>query len=399
MGLLASCLLFVLSPQDPVATAPVAVTPPPAVEAPAPDDAAALAAAELAGAKADPDELARLACVADAKVANRAAWLLARRKDRPAWEPTRLVATTSPHADARVFALQGLLAIGDVGSTAAGVTGLEDADRRVRTLAAQVLGKLRRPTAVEPLLALLERARTNAEPGQATDVQATLLALTDLGAADALLRALVSLDGCKAEGTGPALVFCCQSLLPKLSEDRRRTFLLSALEHRELLLRRYAIGALAETEDASVAKALEGRLAKEGAELRPLVEMALARVRIDAPGRSESEMARATKNFEALVATAKARWQTMDDVQRGITAGSPVLLLVLALWWRARRRRARALAATVAVRELVQPSEEYLAEEAAAAEADAEADAVYGDDSAPTEDADAEQYDHAGPSR
>jgi hypothetical protein len=202
MGLLALCLVAVLSPQEPVPATPPSVVG--SLPTAADDDAdrEALAKAERDGALADPNELARLGNAHDGKIAARAAFLLGSRKDRPAYEPMRLVAKNSPHAEARVLAMAGVLRIADVGSTAVAIAALDDDDRRVRTLGAQLLGKLARPTAKEPLLATIERARTTVVPGPATDLQASLLALHDLSAHDMLLRAAMALHDGKAEGTG-----------------------------------------------------------------------------------------------------------------------------------------------------------------------------------------------------
>jgi hypothetical protein len=65
----------------------------------------------------------------------------------------------------RAQALQGLLRHHDVSSLATATAALEDSDRTVRTLAAELLGKLRRPTSIEPLLAVLDRTRSSGSPG------------------------------------------------------------------------------------------------------------------------------------------------------------------------------------------------------------------------------------------
>lgn len=363
MGLLASCLLFVLTPQEPAPSVP-----PPETTVAAASPQEELAALEKAGAAADPTQLAGLTATTEAAVANRAAWLLARSKDKRALESLHEVATASPHADARAHAMQAITRFQDVGSTACAVAALHDADRRVRTFAAQLLGKLKRPTAVEPLLSMIDESRTKPEKGAATDLQAALLALHDLGAADQLLRAAMALHDSQAEGTGEALAFCCQDLAPKLAKTEQVTFLLAILAHREPLVRRYAIGRLAELEDPATAKALEGRLATEGNELRPLVELALAQVRKDKMAPPTDEVARATHNLQALAQTTKQWWLSLDPMQQLLAAGAPtVALLVLALLLRRRRRRAAAAAAAATIA-LIQPSDEFVAQAAAEAE-------------------------------
>ena len=283
MRLLELCLLPLLSPQEP-APQPAVPSPAPAAETAVPsssDDKQALAVQERAGEKADPAVLAALASSVDAAVGARAAWRLGACKGPAVLEALQTVATKSPHADARAHAMQALMKANDVGSTATAIAALEDADRRVRTFAAQALGRLRRPAAKEPLLGLLDHTRTHAEPGVATDVQAALLALNDLAATDLLLRAATAVHDGKAEGAGAALAFCCQSMSPQMPRAEEVTFLLAVLGHREQLVRRYAISRIAELDEPSAAAALEGRLAQEGDELRPLVQIALAQVRKD----------------------------------------------------------------------------------------------------------------------
>jgi hypothetical protein len=368
------CLVAVLSPQLPVPT----VLPTPAttatVQDPSPTvaaadaDALALLAVERTPDGADPQELARLAMGGDAKIAARAAFLLAARKDRPAYEPMRTVAVQSPHADARVQALHGVLRIADVASTATGIQALRDADRRVRTLAAQLLGKLKRPTAVEPLLAAIEGSHDHAEPGPATDLQACVLALHDLDAHETLLRVATALHDGKAEGTGAALAFAVQGLLPKMPKEQQTTFLLAILGHRETVVRRFAIAELAARQDPTTAKALEGRLAVETDELRPLVDLALARVRRDRSAPTGGELERARHNLDLLVASARTHWGALLPWQQGCVAGVPVLLLVLWFAWRTRARRAAAAAAAAATLALVEPTD-ALVDETAATEA------------------------------
>jgi HEAT repeat protein len=374
MGLLASCFVLLLVPQEP-STPPAppgtsgAETPvrEPTAQEPANDNAtdkATLAAQEKAGAKADGKALAQLATSRDAAVATRAAWLLAQRNDRETLPALHAVVAESPHADARLQAMLAIEHRRDVSSTTCAIAALRDGDRRVRTLAAQLLGKLRRPTALDPLLAMIDDSRTTAEKGTATDLQAALIALADLDAAPQLLRAATALHDSKAEGTGQALAYCCQVLSPKLPANEQSTFLVAILGHREPLVRRYAIGRLAELRDAATAAALEARLATETDDLRPLVEVALAQVRQERVIPSD-EVQRATHNAQALWHTAKAWWSGMDLTHQAIAASVPVaalLLLVLALRWRRRSADAAVAAETIA---LVAPSAEF-AEHAAA---------------------------------
>ena len=386
MGLLELCLLPLLTAQEPApAPAPsrsdATVTAPSspaatgttdevAAQDPAPpdgDERERLLAAERAGPDADPDELRALTDADDVAVAARAAWLLGRCTADGAEERVRAVATGSPHAPARLQAMHALQQKAQVASLPTAVSALEDEDRSVRTLAAQLLGRLRRPAGVEPLVALVERGE-RATDGADTDLQAALIALHDLGATGQLVRVATALDDAPATGVGEALTFCFQELSPKLATEAQSTLLVGVLAHREPLLRRYAIGRLAELRLPSTAQALEGRLAKETDELRPLVEVALAQVRGDDRRPPTDELERATQNAEALWARAKAKWDTMPTRDRAVAAAIPVsLLLVVVILAQLRRRRRRA-EATAAALALVAPSEEHLEHLAAEAE-------------------------------
>ncbi|MBL8730330.1 MAG: hypothetical protein JNM25_18070 [Planctomycetes bacterium] len=388
MRLLEFCLLPLLSPQSP---APAATPTPPEVVAAAATETAQggdreqLLAAEQAGANADAKVLRQLADSTDVAVAARAAWLLGKLNQPEAETLLREVATGSPHAAARLQAMQPLTQKAQAASFATAVEALADADVGVRTLAAQLLGKLRRPAAVAPLMARIERGERTGD-GPATDLQAALLALHDLGAGDQLLRIATALDDRPAIGVGPALTWCFQELSPKLDPKTQTTLLVAALDHREPLLRRYAIGRLGELAVPSTANALEGRLAKETAELRPLVEVALAQVRGDDKPPPSDEMERALANAKSLMAGARARWDRMPLQDRVIATTIPVsLLLVLMLAGRLRRRRAQAVTAAATVA-LVAPSEEHLEQMAAEAEAEAEAMAAAADAELATDD-------------
>jgi HEAT repeat protein len=373
---------------SPTVAAPAAQDPPPDTAAPAPiDPPAQLAELERAGDRADPAALAQLASGEHATIAARAAFLLGQQKGRVALTRMQEVATGSAHADARAFAMQGVLRSGDVAATNCAIEALADTDRRVRTFAAMLLGKLRRPAAADPLLALIDETRVSCEPGPATDVQAALLAIADLGLAAQLLRVATAVHDSKAEGTGATLAWVCQTLAPKLPQAEQVTCLVALLGHREQLVRRYAIGRVAELGDPSTVKALEGRLGTEGNELRPLVEMALAQVRKDKLQPSGDELARATHNAQALLAAGTRFWNGLDTTGRVLVGASPLLLVgLLVLVLRRRRASATAAAAAAAV-SLVQPSDEFVEQTAAEAERLAEeAEQLDGDAEQPTEE-------------
>lgn len=385
MGLIELCLLSLLSPQQPTANPGAATaTETPALSAPAPDvpepdkpvpDAPAkeageqaetqdpvahLKALEPAGEYADAAELASLASCDNAKVAARATWLLGKGKTQGHQELLANIATASPHANARLQAMQALKVAGDVASTKTAIEALGDDDIRVRTLAVQLLGKHRRPTALEPLLGMIKRSSDNGGKGPATDVRAALVTLADMGASDHLLRIATSIGDGNAEASGEALAYTFQVLSPQLDKDRETTVLVAVLGHKESMLRRYAITRLTELDSKSAVTALEGRLANEGNELRPLIEVAIAQIRNEGAAPPANELERAKGNAKALWARGKGWWLSLDPLQQGLYGSIPVVL-ILVFWMlrRAARRRAHeedGLAAAA----LVAPSDEYL---------------------------------------
>ena len=374
-------------PQEPVATTPrapakstPAVTTAAATTAPA-ADLETLQQLERNGKKANLAAAATLAASNDPAVASRATWLLSQIEDPNQPEALHEVATKAPQAEARLQAMAALLRQGQVRSVATATTGLDDVDRRVRAVAAQVLGKLRRPTSVAPLLALLDRrAPEDHGTAPAIDVQAAILALHDLGAKDQLLAAATAVQNGKVAGCGQALAFSFQNLSPQLAPKDELALLLAVLDHREPLLRRYALGRLGELGDATAASALERRLGGEGAELRPLVEVALARVRKQAHG---AEVHATETAAAGPLQAVQQRWAALTPPQQFILVGFGCLfvlavgLVVIMM----RRRSASVMSGTDAsITDLVAPSDEYVAELAAEAEQiAAEADQVSAD--------------------
>lgn len=426
MRLLELCLLTALSPQDPIpaptgqetpavvapatpngqgtptsgtdeatpspAPTPVTATPTatePAAAAPATppqDPTAVVAKAEQAGDSFDGDALVRVTHGDDEALANRAVAVLAKTKKGSGSPFLQQVVANGKHATTRALAMQALAKAPEVGITSTAIEALGDSDRRVRTFAAETLGKLRRPAAVEPLLAVLDRTRTDAPPGTATDVQAALLALHDLGAADKLLRAATAVHDGKAEGAGEALAFFLQERSHALPRNDELTLLLAVLGHREQLVRRFAIGRLAELGERSAAAALEKRLGVENDSLRPMLEAALLQLRHDPLQQPTDELAQAKDNAKKLWHKTTAWWQAASPTEQGIAAGTPVALLLFA-WLLGRRRRAKAAAAdAAAMAAMVAPSEEYAEQVAAeAAELVAAAEEVAQQDAAPDE--------------
>jgi HEAT repeat protein len=389
MGLSELCLSTLLSlpqpaPQTPMAApvpAPVVPAstpaPTPSTQDPAATDAARLALAERTGKPVPIDALTQFLGAADAAVAARAAWLLGRHQDAAALPMLATAATTSAHTSVRLQAMAALLRHGSQRSLDAAIRGLDDADVQVRTIAAQLLGRLRSEAGRAPLLALLDRrAKADAGQGPTTDLQAAILALHDMEATAQLLPAATALNDSKVAGCGQALTFYFQSLSPRLPTSDEATLLLSVLDHREAMLRRYAISRLGELRVATTATALEQRLGVEGPELRPLLEVAIHQVRDQQHGApTDASMP------DGLLASLRQRWQSMPETQQLATAGFGGLLLVaaaaLAIVWRRRRAALLDESAPAAV-DLVAPSEEYLQAEVEAAEA-AATDAIAAD--------------------
>jgi hypothetical protein len=368
MRLVELCLLPLLSaqepaPQQPPPPAPVAESAPEIAPNPpvAKDPREALLAAEKKGADADAATLSALTSADDAAIAARAAWLLGQCNSPQVLEMSRKVAAQSPHATARLQAMSTLLRKPEIGSFQSALAALDDDDMQVRALAAQLLGKLRRPAAVEPLAGVVERKGRKAnEP--AVDVQAALLALRDHDAATHLLRVATALHDVPAQGIGQTLAYCFQELLPKLDEEQQTTVLLAVLDHHEPMVRRYAIGRLTELADPKTVKALEGSLAKENAELRPLIEVAIAQIRRDLAPAEESRAEKAKAKAKELWAVAKKRWDGLSLEERVIVGATPLALLVMfVLFLRLRRRRRTAEDAAHAIA-LVAPSQEHLQE-------------------------------------
>ncbi|HEX5052909.1 MAG TPA: HEAT repeat domain-containing protein [Planctomycetota bacterium] len=380
MALLELCLVPLLLAQEPGGD-PGSTTPPAEAQSAPADDPADVAA------------LNTLCLGDDEAIAARAAWLLGNAKDARAMVLCGEVAVNSPHAEARLQAMHALLQRGGSLSMPTGIKGLEDPDRRVRTVAAQLLGKLKRPGAAIALLALIDNSRKSTDTEVATDLQAALLALNDLGSPDPLMRVATAIGDGVATGTGQALAFCFQNLSPKLDRKREVTLLVSVLDHREPLLRRYAIGRLAELDDATAVQALEARLAKEGNELRPLVEVAINQLRHDDRPKTTDELQRALANLRTLGDRASAWWHKRSKPEQWIAGSIPIALMLALLLVGTLRRRAAAHAAAAAAVAMVAPSEEYLDEMAA------EADALAAESEELIDGADEQEWVEPGASR
>lgn len=364
MGLIELCLLSLVSPQQPAAQTPLAIEQAVTPQDPQ-DPRKQLIQLEKAGEYADATELSKLSFGEDSTIAARAAWLLANSKNATHLAALPAIIESSPHAEARLQALQGIRLHGDASATPIALGALEDMDRRVRTLAVQVLAKLRRPTSIDPLLQLVRTESEGATDAPATDVQAALLTLTDLGATKHLLRMAADVADGGATGCGEALTYAFQTLSPKLDSDKETTVLVAVLDHKEPLLRRYAITRLTELGDPKSATALQGRLGQENEELRPLLEVAIAQLQSEGVAPPKDEFERATSNAKILGTRTLEWWQAQPVTNKAMLGAIPVAL-ILALWMmrRAARRRAHEADAQAATA-LVAPSDEYLEEQEA----------------------------------
>jgi HEAT repeat protein len=365
MGLLELCLLPLLSPQDPAATVPppVAQQPAAATSTPAvdglpcadPADVAALQRLERSE-RLDFELLDRLLAHDNPAVQARAVWLLGQKPTGEALPRLLRLAQESSVVEARVQAMAALLRAAPATALPVAMAGLDDGEPRVRTLAAQLLGRLQAPEAERALLALLRRPSTAIGD---KDAIAALLALHDLKSSAQLLPAAEAVQDNGIAGLGQALAFYFQGISPTLPERSETTLLVSVLGHREPLLRRYALGRLTQLAPADAAAALEARLAQENAELRPLVEVALARCR---PPAAPLVAPTTAATADDLLQKLQQRWGKLDETQQLLVygLGGGFLLGCIGLLLALVRRRRTAAATPSSIADLVAPSSEHL---------------------------------------
>lgn len=370
MGLIEFCLLSLMTPQGPAQHPAQTDTTAPVVAGDiAPSET--LAKLEAAGQYADAASLARLArCPAEA-VAARAAWILASSGNPSHLTALPDVIESSPHAEARLQALHGVLQHGDISATAAAIHALGDPDRRCRTVAVQVLGRLRRPAAIEPLLMLIRAAKDASGDTPPTDVQAALLTLTDLGASRHLLRMAGDVARAQVEGCGTALAYAFQEMSPRLEPREETTALIAVLGHEEPLLRRYAITRLTELADPRSLAALDARLDLEGPALRPLLEVALAQLMENGRKAPAGRLGRMVADAEALGTQIASWWTAQRTTGKAILCAIPSSLL-FGLWLIRRSLKQRRLYAdAIAAAALASPSgDDDFDEEAASSTSD-----------------------------
>lgn len=390
MGLIEICLLSVIAAQEPVTQqtaettravalqAPTATTLPPVAENPRKD----LQLAEQAGAAADGELLQKLTKSPDADVAARAAWLLATSSNTAHRSHLPAVVSLSPHPEARLQALQAVRQHADVTSTALAIAALDDHDRRVRTIAAQILGDLRRPAAIEPLLKLLGKSSKLETNELATDVQAALLALADLGASQHLLRISTAIDDGTAVGVAEPLTYAFQTLSPQNEVKDETTVLVAVLNHKEQMLRRYAINRLAELNSTIALAALESRLVKENEQLRPLLEASIIEIQSNSLAPARTAFDKAAANGRVIWSQTAAWWNSLTPTQKTTLGAVPITMIwLLWLFRRAALRRSREDDALANVA-LVQPSEQYLDDQDADSYEDSYEDDQYGENEA-----------------
>ncbi|MFM1872743.1 MAG: hypothetical protein RL398_2165 [Planctomycetota bacterium] len=388
---LALYLLSLCSPQLPQGpTAPPAtlVTPPLAE-----DELAELHRLERLGTAAPADAIAALTNSADLTIARRATWLLGRAGGRDRGPALRELARDSRDAEIRLHALMGLQKDVDQAALQVAADRLGDADLSVRIAAAQLLGRARSAEAADELLAFVQRsARSATSETDPRDVEAALIALHDLQAGRHLLPVAEALRNSTLSGTGKSLTYYWQDVSPKLPKADEVTMLRAALDHREPLLRRYAIARLGELDDPAAVPALEARVGIEEAELEPLLEATLRFLRRDAAVGETDDLERAKANLAAITANARGAWQDLgrDGQLLALSGvgGAAFLLLVITLLARRRRAATAHAAAVAAATALVAPSADpYLA-----AETDVE-DGEYVDEPAYESGAEFEPYD------
>jgi hypothetical protein len=294
----------------------------------------------------------------DPKIAARAAWLLGEWKIRAAAESLAGAAVRHNSPAVRLQAMSALARVADESVLEAVTTATTDGEPRIRALAAQALGHIDSEIATASLLGLLEKYGKEPVREPPVDLIAALLVLHDRGLSSAMLPAASAIKFSQPQ-LGQALTFLFQDLSPKLDPKTEAQTLIAVLDHPESMLRHYAIQRLGELRDPSTASALEGRLAKEGPELQPLVHVSLAQVRGDTQHAGDDMLGRAKSNVAAIAQMIQRRWNTMPlPVRLAVVGGGAAILVlgVVALVW---LRRARRRAHADAVAAMVAPSDNY----------------------------------------
>lgn len=292
-----------------------------------------------------------------------------------------LVQLASEHRDSgvRLQAMWALTRMRDARAQPAALLGLQSNDAMLRALAATILGAQRVRTAGPALLRVAADPTTpddGQDQGDDQDRIAAITALADIGDQDQLLG-LAAAVTTGSPAVAQALTYAFQTLSPQLEPDAEATTLVAVLGHSHATLRRYAIQRLAELRVPATARALEGRLGREGRELLPLLQVAITQVRGDRTGVERS----LTERAEELWAKAQQTWTALPLNQRyAAGCGALILLLILGIGWTA-RTRARNRAAGEAWAALAAPSAPEFAENGVEGFGDPEhGDAAYASD-------------------
>ncbi|MCC6672319.1 MAG: HEAT repeat domain-containing protein [Planctomycetes bacterium] len=299
---------------------------------PRPSSPAGRNARELLAQLADPDTA----------VVARAAYELGQARYADAVPALSELVQKHGDAEVRRHAMAALLHMKDPRSRQASIAALESNDQTLRSLGAQNLGRLRGKDNVEPLVGMLA---TSGSRGGADRVQA-LLALGELQEPACLMQVAASVAH-DDEVEGEALAWLFQTLSPRLPKAEEVTTLIAVLDHKALLLRRYAIQRLGELKDRNAVTALEARLAQEDERLQPLVQVALRNVQGDPDaGRGAQDFWNDTKaKAEHLAARLLATWEGLDPRTRtyalGGLGGLAILMLLIIAWRMRAARRAK----------------------------------------------------------
>lgn len=279
--------------------------------------------------------------------------------------PTLGDAAPNPDVVARRQIAKALHSLDDRSTLTTTRQMLLDPDSTVRAFAAANAGKHRDAESVAALLDVIVRPEPTA--GDADRVQA-LLSLADIGDSSCLdVACAVPLAG-KAQNE--AMAYLLQQLSPNLEPSTEANLLMRALSHEASIVRRYAIQRLGELRDPNTATALEGRLGRESAELRPLLEVSLSAIRGGTRTASAEQAA-------GVVDRLRSWYRGLSKGTRDAiiySFGSFALIILGAMTWTMmRRRRGQTDWAAMAA-----PSEEFEVEEHAS-------DGLAPDDSEPFE--------------
>jgi hypothetical protein len=174
---------------------------------------------------------------------------------------------------------------------------------------------------------MVERAAQQANGAPSPDVPAALLALRDLAAADQVLAVARALDVAAVPGSGPALHYLCQELVPMLPPQPRLAALQALLSHREAAVRQFALTMLAELRDVTALPWVTARVAAEQGDLQALATKVAAVLATPPP--SSDPLVQGRRNLRTLTWRAASWWRHSDDTQKAMVVGIPCALATL----------------------------------------------------------------------